>query len=349
MPTALPPVSAISRLKRLARSGAESLTSGVAPWLFSLRPASSLVVLMYHRVLPRSHPEWRVEQPGMLLAPESLDLHLALLRDQFEMVHLDDWLEARAAGNPLPRRACAITFDDGWQDNYEYAFPLLQKHGTPATIFLVTDLVGGRYRFWPNRLGHALHRLDDIDALADWPAELASVVRAAIQAEDVSWPLDAAAVDRAVAGCKKGFNDSELHALIDEVEAPSGELPRDLLDWSEIAAMSNSGLIRFGSHTCRHTRLLQGLPDESIRHEVGHSRRVIEEHLNRPCTLFCYPNGNKTDRAEKIVKDHYQGAVLTESGWNSRAVSPFRIRRVGLHEGIAATAPALLSRLAGLP
>src|SRR5690606_22913761 len=56
-----------------------------------------------------------------------------------------------------PHRACALTFDDGWRDNYVHAFPVLRESRAPATIYLVSRLVGGNYGFWPTRLARILH------------------------------------------------------------------------------------------------------------------------------------------------------------------------------------------------
>jgi peptidoglycan/xylan/chitin deacetylase (PgdA/CDA1 family) len=96
---------------------------------------------MYHRVL--TPPEVRPDlDPGMFVTTSAFEAHLAFLRDAFEVVDLETMLEWREGRRTFERTPCAITFDDGWADNYTNAFPLLQKYGLPATIFLVTEQVG---------------------------------------------------------------------------------------------------------------------------------------------------------------------------------------------------------------
>ena len=99
------------------------------------------LVLMYHRVL-HDHEVSRDIDPGMYVTRESLDRHLRHLASTFELVSLDgirDWIAGDIRFRKVP---CAITFDDGWEDNYRNAFDLLSSHRVPATIFLVTDRVG---------------------------------------------------------------------------------------------------------------------------------------------------------------------------------------------------------------
>jgi peptidoglycan/xylan/chitin deacetylase (PgdA/CDA1 family) len=95
------------------------------------------VILMYHRVLeddgipPDLHP-------GMFVTRRTFEKHLRLLRTSHTLVTIDqigEWLKGQAT---FERPPCALTFDDGWLDNYETAFPLLKAYGATATIFLIT-------------------------------------------------------------------------------------------------------------------------------------------------------------------------------------------------------------------
>jgi peptidoglycan/xylan/chitin deacetylase (PgdA/CDA1 family) len=99
-----------------------------------------LPILMYHRVAPRNLSSTK----HYSLTPEAFEKQLRYLRGAgFYSVALDDWLIAMITGRPLPGRAIAFTFDDGYQDFYEYAFPLLKRYGFTATVFLATDFIGG--------------------------------------------------------------------------------------------------------------------------------------------------------------------------------------------------------------
>ncbi|MEM7063909.1 MAG: glycosyltransferase [Cyanobacteria bacterium P01_B01_bin.77] len=99
----------------------------------------SLPVLMYHRVAPTGS----VTMQRYRLTPEAFEVQLKYLRDaNFYSVDWQDWQFAVAARRPLPGKAIAITFDDGYLDFLEYTWPLLKQYGFTATVFLVSDCIG---------------------------------------------------------------------------------------------------------------------------------------------------------------------------------------------------------------
>ena len=117
------PTSTRRRLTRVAESGARRV-------LPPPDPAGRRVVLCYHSVDPR---------PNYLgLTPDLFDAHLAWLEEHCQVVSLDELVaEPRRSGGPY----VAITFDDGYADNHEFALPLLVDHGIEATFFLTAGLV----------------------------------------------------------------------------------------------------------------------------------------------------------------------------------------------------------------
>ena len=99
------------------------------------------LVLMYHRVLTERELTSDIE-PGMYVTRDAFERHLIYLAEHHEIIGLDElheWLHGRRQYARIP---CVITFDDGWGDNYANAFPLLKQYRLPATIFLITDLIG---------------------------------------------------------------------------------------------------------------------------------------------------------------------------------------------------------------
>ena len=344
-------------VKHAIKSALRVTAAAIGPHRWRRGPC--LLVLTYHRVLPRDHPARDTEQPGMLVTPELLAMHFEVLRRHFTPVHLDDWLRSAKAGDPPPGRSLAITFDDGWRDNYDHAFPVLKAARMPATIFVVTDMVGSNYRFWPNRLAYILkiwrpHFSQKLDEKTK-----SQIVSLGIPLDHAGAGVTPAMIDTAIARCKVA-DDTSMLALLDVIEkalpeieareAPLSAEPkdqRDLLDWDEIRTMSDTGLVRFGSHTRRHTRLREDVALGLVEDEVAGSRRILATRLGQTVPLFCYPNGDCSARAYAAVAAAYEGAVSTERGWNAAGFDPYAVRRIGMHGDVSGTRRALLARVTG--
>ena len=103
------------------------------------------VILLYHHVATDT-------PPSTSISPENFRAHLEYLRDNgFNVVPLDKMIEALQTGNPLPDKAVAITFDDGYISIYDEAFPMLQSFNFPFTLFLSTgpiDRQQNNYMSW---------------------------------------------------------------------------------------------------------------------------------------------------------------------------------------------------------
>jgi len=152
----------------------------------------------------------------MYVSPETLATHVRLLRRYFEIVHLDEWVQRAANGQPLPRLGCALTFDDGWRDNFEYAFPILRAEAVPATIYLLSDLMGTQYRLWPNRLARLL--ADTLSNEVSWPDWLRREIANATVARAVPLPLSAAQIDAVITRCKERETDEAMLGILDAIE-----------------------------------------------------------------------------------------------------------------------------------
>lgn len=332
-------------MKTLLKSVIHGSVATLVPLAWSARRAPSLLVLMYHRVLPADHPDRAFEQPGMFVSPETLDLHLSVLRKHFDLVHLDDWVKAASARQSLPRMACAITFDDGWRDNYDHAFPVLRKHQAPAAIFLVSTLTGTQTQFWPNRL---TQRLLAMPLHADLARPLGSILQPVLAEARARGGWTRELIDRAIVLAKQ-IDETRIHAEIDVATAAAPPAPavRSVMNEDEVREMAASGLVRFGSHTRTHYRFRGPVSRAVLESEIGVSGEEIASISGMPAALFCYPNGDTTNEAVDEVRRRYLAAVTTQKGWHDPQSDPFRIRRIGVHEDVSATRSAFLARLSG--
>lgn len=296
-----------------------------------------LWILMYHRILPKSDPRYALEEPGMLVQPDTFKMQLEFVQRHFTVLPLKNWIARRQAGETLPAKTCAITFDDGWKDNYEYAFPILRQYQTPATLFAVSHMIGTQQMFWPNQLATLLKQpLETLQTLPWLAPHLNAFNKHSDEKEAVAAIIDAF----------KSYPDDQIRDWLDnsgfEANSSGG-----LMSWDELREMEASGLVDIGSHTCHHYRLKQDLNPLILRRELEDSKSTLEKQLGKPVPLFCYPNGDVCDLALQSVPRHYQAAVTTRRGINTASkLSPYELLRIGVHEDRCSTRFAFASRIA---
>jgi len=300
-----------------------------------------LWIMMYHRILPPSDARHAQEEPGMIVEPETFEMHLKLLQNEFTLVSLQDWVNRHINCQPLPEKACAITFDDGWLDNFEYAFPILSKLNIPATLFAVSNMIGTHQEFWPNRLVRLLQLPQRQREIFPWLSELANDA-----------PVNSETSASAIYSLKK-YADNQIIEWLDEAESslqlPTPSLPA-LMNWQQLRQISDDPLFDIGSHTCHHIRLRSDL-DADIRYqEITASKNLLESKLEKPVNLFCYPNGDSCPEAVKEVAKHYQAAVTTQPGINfANKVQSHSLLRYGVHQDISNHPRRLLARISDWP
>jgi peptidoglycan/xylan/chitin deacetylase (PgdA/CDA1 family) len=279
-----------------------------------------VVILMYHRVIPEAERATAFVQPGMYVTPETFERHLQFLTGHFEILSFEDLLTRWHEGTLDDRtRYCAMTFDDGWLDNYSHAYPLLRAYGAAATIFLPTDLIGTEEWLWSDRLGYLLSR-DRRGATGD---------------------VDTA-IERA-----KALSDDARERLLDGL-AKGVQLPgcRRFLNWEEAREMSRHG-IAFGSHTCTHA-MLPRLGRTALERELRRPLDVLRQQLVNYVPVLSYPNGDHTDAVVAAARAAgYRAAVTTDSGPESgHPADLFRLKRIGVHDDVSRSTPLLTFHLA---
>ena len=314
------------------------------------RKEPQLLVLMYHRVLPDSDKRSLIEEPGMVITPETLRLHISILKQHFNLIKLSDWFQLQLDVNKLPHNTCAITFDDGWTDNFEFAFPLLKEMKVPATIFLVSDMIGTKDIFWPERLALLITTVacnypqfwshPELEWLQKNPAGY-RFSKTPPTTEELS----------ALIACAKSYTGQEIHNRLTHIEKTlqidtENNTP-SLLNWQQVAEMTDSGLVEIGSHTRHHVRLNDDTLDGILQDEIVNSKHEIEKHTGQKVSTFCFPNGDFCPQALSMVEQNYIGAVTTQSGWNTVDTNNHMLQRIGLHQDISADKTSFLARISG--
>ena len=277
--------STISRTHELGL--AEALARGPA------RP----LILGYHRIVEDFEAEARHEMPSMLTSAAMFERHLDLVGQHFRFATLDEIGVQIASGVPLSEHLAAVTFDDGYRDNYEVAFPILKQRGIPAAVFVVTDLVGQPSWQIHDKLFHLITKAFGV--WSDPRRELSALLQGLdLPAGHLLRARSAASTPlMAVSALLPELSVSNIRRVMTALENTTGNGFHDLalaLTWPMIQEMHREGII-IGSHTRRHVSLPAESTDTIVA-ELEGSKRAIEEHIGAPVTHFAYPGGQFTPR-----------------------------------------------------
>jgi len=241
----------------------------------------------------------------------------------YRVVTLAEVTKRLTQGGP-PEPVVAITFDDGYKDNYLNAFPILQRYGLPATIFLTTGSVDSRERLWFERLSLAAKKtlLTFLDLEIDHPRRI--------------WlrtPAERLRAKDQIIALVRTLPDAErrkwVEDIVTQLGGAGGDTEDTMLTWEQIRYMKRHG-IDFGGHTVTHP-FVSRLTAEQGAWEVSECKRRIEAELQGPVEHFAYPNGREGDfetwNKELLRSAGYRAAVSTLWGVNYPSTDPMELRR----------------------
>jgi peptidoglycan/xylan/chitin deacetylase (PgdA/CDA1 family) len=278
---------------------------------------------------------------------------LSALKRKFTIVTMDEVGKILTGSMPAPDCAVALTFDDGYRNNFTQALPVLEELEIPATFYVATGFVESRGTFWFDRLDYALQSVSGPALkyqVSDKEFIFASGSRAEIQKE----------YEKFRQYCKENLADEEeflavLRELIDRLERHSGQSLESIVEsdpWAaivtkqELREYSGHPLVTIGSHTVNHIRL-GCASDDVVARELADSKAQLEDWTGRRVDHFAFPNGEYDDRTRRAVRDAgYLTAATSDPGMNAAGHDSTRISRLSIP--VDASPAEILARASGL-
>ncbi|MDP6494501.1 MAG: polysaccharide deacetylase family protein [Dehalococcoidia bacterium] len=301
--------------------------SGVArAHLWATKGARNCVVLLYHGVSQCPGP--RPSLSGNMFVPaEEFERQMRFLKEHFALMPLRIAVAHLEKGIPFPARSAVVTFDDGYQNIADHAFPVLQRFDIPFTFFVTTDFMDGRSGAW----------WDHLEAIVNRPThgEFSLSLATKTETYDLGTIRDKRYLYRRgqsiVLTCP-----SQQGPLLDYLERELGSphaMDRDtsFMTWDVLKSLATSPLVEIGAHSVSHPNLAR-IPMGSAKREISGSKDVLEAALGQPVTSFAYPFGQQwtfSDETCALLKESgFRCAVTGIEGKVSADVDPFRLYRV---------------------
>lgn len=232
-------------------------------------------------------------------------------------------------GVALPRKAFAITFDDGFKNNLTMAAPVLNDFKVPSTFYVTTDFIDRNQMSWIDRIEWAFEEVDRFDIKLPWVDE-------SIRIESVEEKI---AMLETIRRYVKSNPRVDVSQLASEIQAQTGcfdiSSSLDILDmklnWSELVALNANTLFTIGGHT--HTHLIMSFLDrKSLEFEIDTCLSLLKDKSSIKTVHYSYPEGLSHCYNDEVIselkKRNIKCCPTAEHGINRRCCDPFTLKRV---------------------
>jgi peptidoglycan/xylan/chitin deacetylase (PgdA/CDA1 family) len=286
----------------------------------------ALIILMYHAVVeaPLEVPDW------CFMSKRDFEAQMELIGRLGSAIALESAVNASAT---RPSPAIAVTFDDGFRNNFDVALPTLKRFEVPATVFLPTAFVDSKQCLWFCRVNRAITATDR--ASCEWHGEIYDLSSRSARAD-------------ASARIQSRLKEHPQPQLLDELDRLcaqlgeegdrrlDGESPYATLSTDQIRTLGATGLIDFGAHSETHA-ILSLLEPEAKAREICGSIEKVSALRGRRCSLFAYPNGRQQDFDAECMallrQQGIDGALTAVEGVNDERTPKLELRRIGIGAG----------------
>jgi peptidoglycan/xylan/chitin deacetylase (PgdA/CDA1 family) len=334
------------RIKRAVKAILPRLLDGIGIYDRALASAeqtgAAWLVVMYHRVIRSTDSDpFRL---GMCVTEQRFKEQVAFFADQFEPITVLEGVSRLRAGKRFPRRAVSITFDDGYRDNAEIAWPILRQRAMPMSLYVPSGIFQSHPHHWWDRVIHAVYTTSKREIT------LASV---GMGGQDAVLNLSERQRGNAVRRILEMLWSQPIAGALASVAAieaclqppKQGATLPETVSIEQLKKLSQEG-VEIGAHSVTHPNM-RLLSDDEVAREVSESKQALEQLLGTPVAGFAYPSGFYDDRVVQAVRaSQFQYAVSTEPGLNARSANPYLIERMGAPETNLADLKRCIANLA---
>ena len=257
-----------------------------------------LYVLNYHNFSKYNNyriQRGKINETGYI---NQFEKQIKFLKKHFNFCYPDDFFT-----NQLSKKInILITFDDGYKDNYDLAFPILKRNNVKAIFFIATNYIGTKKWLWHDIVRY----LVSLNKLEYTEAEF--ILKKMNQGFEVP----------------KSFKEKVKKIM---VEDPPERL---MMNWKEVLELLKGGFI-IGAHTSNHI-ILSFLEKSHQELEINNSIQAIKTRLGVNCLSFAYPNGIYNEVTLKLLKKYgINYAFTTNKGFNKNDQEKLKIKRIGIN------------------
>lgn len=256
------------------------------------RSKQKVPVLVFHKIIPEFDKIW----PGV--HPRLFEEIILLLKKNYTIYPLE-FLYSKPGMDFS--RACFISFDDGYNDYLEYAYPILKRHQVHSTLFVLPNDLSNKGHIWTSTIIYFVKHYW-FSEIRDFFMSQGQYIDFGNKFEDFSVNL---AITKHLCGLKQSERAKVMDALQKKFDADHRIIPKELLSYEELATLDPT-LVTIASHSLTHPSFSLETDLEFIEHELRDSKLSIEKELKLQVSSFAFPFTKYNSLSMQLVKKYYR-------------------------------------------
>lgn len=286
-----------------------------------------LVIFLFHGVIENNKNQIRNYNKKHILSNQFEKILKGLLREGTP-VSMDDVINF-CNGKKIPTKPFAITFDDGFQNNYRFALPILERLKIPATIYITTNFIEKNLMSWIDRIEWAFEKKKNFNIYLPWRSK-------SIKISSVKKKIN---ILNEIRKKVKSNHTIDPKLLADNIQLQL-KLPKKIsnntqidkkLSWKEIKTLNSNPLITIGGHTHNHS-ILSYIDQKYLKKEISYSLKLLRIKAGVSTKHFSYPEGTKISYNKFVIKELKNNGIqccpTAVHGLNLVGSNPFKLKRI---------------------
>lgn len=244
-------------------------------------------MLMFHRIIPDTNAKRVHNHLSLEITPEHLEKIINFfIKKNYNFLSMDQLYERFKKGIFPDKKFVVFTFDDGYRDNLEIAYPILKKYGIPFTVYIATGIPNKTAILWWYILEDMLLKLNAVQF--SWNEKnYLHYSRTSAEKEKAFELIQSFIHQNFTLDNHLQLFKTIFKGFLSDLAMYSGHLG---MNWDEIRLLNKDPLVTIGAHTVNHFNLSK-LPQKALEFEILESKIELEKQLGQPIEHFAYPYG----------------------------------------------------------
>lgn len=279
-------------------------------------------IFLFHRVSPVKDPLWNP------MSPELFERIIVYLNKKYELVPLEKTLLGEyvpSTSKPL----CAITFDDGYKDFVQYAFPILLKYKTASSMYVITECVDKNLPPWTYIINHLFSNTSHLSLELNSKALPPTL-------QKTKWKNSSERLSyvRKLSPFLKKLNNHERLLIYNQIVNDFNDVDQPdnmMMTWDDIRYVAANNC-EIGSHSFSHPLFARKTIDLKNELEISGNKILLES--GKFPTAISYPFGSYNEHTKQLSKEigYKVGLTVNHGTYDSDKHDLYEIPRIELYD-----------------